>query len=281
VSGAELAERAAFQARKFRAEILVPSEAISFSQRDDHYVVGLDRGQELSARVVILAIGIQYRRLPIPNLGAYEGAGVAYATDSAREQLRPGDAAVVVGGANSAGQTALSLAADGTRTVYMIVRAGGLEHGMAGYLRDRIAAQPAIDVRLQHEVREVGGDGHLERVVIEDLAAGARATLIAGAMVVLIGAEPRTDWLAGEIALDEHGFILTGPALPSAVSSRHQWSELGRGPSILETSRPGVFAVGDVRSGSTHMVAPAVGDGGMAVRLAAEHLARTDARAQH
>jgi thioredoxin reductase (NADPH) len=277
VSGAELAERAAFQARKFRARIIVPCEAISFAERDEFHEVGFDRGDALRARVVILAIGIQYRRLPIPNLVAYEGVGVAYATDSARQQLRPGDDAVVVGGANSAGQTALSLASEG-RTVHLVVRADELERGMARYLRDRIAAEPSIEVHLRHEVKEVEGDDHLERVVVENLDTGERERLAAGAMVVLIGAEPRTDWLAGEIALDEHGFVLAGPTLGPDAGHEEPWLSLGRAPFALETSRPGVFVVGDVRSGATRMVAPAVGEGGMAVRLAHEHLTNRNLR---
>ena len=272
LSGAELAERAELKAEKFKAQIMVPREAIGLRERDGFYRVKLDDGDDLVASSVILAVGVQYRRLPIPRLADYEGLGVAYATDSARQQLRPSDAAVVIGGANSAGQTALALAEDGHQ-VHLIVRAGGLERSMARYLRDRIALEPAIHVHLQHEVRELGGDGHLERVVVEDVTTGQRQTLAAGAMVVLIGAEPRTQWLAGELALDADGFVLTGPALGPDASQREPWLALGRGPFVLETSRPGVFAVGDVRSGATRMVAPAVGEGGMAVRLAAEHLA--------
>ena len=130
---------------------------------------------------------------------------------------------------------------------------------------------------LGHEVRAVSGGEHLEQVVVEETRSGVRQTLAAGAMVVLIGAEPRTEWLAGEVALDDDGFILTGPQLGTLIN-REPWQTLGREPFLVETSRPGVFAVGDVRSGSTKMVAPAAGDGGMAVRFAGEHLARTAAR---
>jgi thioredoxin reductase (NADPH) len=131
---------------------------------------------------------------------------------------------------------------------------------------------------LGHEVRSVGGDQHLEQVIVEETSTGERQTLAAGAMVVLIGAQPPTDWLAAEIALDDAGFILTGPQLGTFLADREPWRTLGREPFLVETSRPGVFAVGDVRSGSTKMVAPAAGDGGMAVRFAGEHLARTAAR---
>jgi thioredoxin reductase (NADPH) len=149
---------------------------------------------------------------------------------------------------------------------------------MARYLRDRIAREPGVDVLLGHEVRALGGDGRLAQVVAEDTTTRERRTLQARAMVVLIGAQPRTEWLAHEIELDEQGFILTGPQLGITPSEREPWKTLGRDPFLVETSRPGVFAVGDVRSGSTKMVAPAAGDGGMAVRFAREHLARTSTR---
>jgi thioredoxin reductase (NADPH) len=273
LSGADLAERARLQATKFGAHIMVPRRAVGLTERDGFHIVAVDDGDELLAGSVILALGVQYRRLPIPRLAEYEGLGVAYAVDSAREQLRPGDDVVVVGGANSAGQAALALAED-ARRVHIVVRGDSLQHSMARYLRDRIA-DSGIDVVLGHEIREVGGDTHLERVTIENVSTGERRIIDAGALVVLIGAFPGTDWLAGAVALDEDGFVLTGPALGPDAREREPWGRLGRGPFLLETSRPGVFAVGDVRSGSTRMVAPAVGEGGMAIRFVAEHLART------
>jgi thioredoxin reductase (NADPH) len=273
LSGADLAERARVQAAKFNAHIMVPRRAISLTEQDGFHAVAVDDGDTLLARSVILALGVQYRRLSIPRLADYEGLGVAYAPDTARQQLRSGDAAIVVGGANSAGQAALALSDEG-RHVFLVVRADGLERGMASYLRERIARDARIEVLLAHEVRELAGDGHLERVTIENIHTGERRTLSAGAMIVLIGAMPRTDWLAGQIALDKEGYVLTGPTLGPNMREREPWNALGRDPFLLETSRPGVFAVGDVRSGSTKMVAPAVGEGGMAVRFAAEHLAR-------
>jgi len=277
VSGAELAERARLQAKKFGVNISVPCRAVGLGERDGFHVVKVDSGAELRAGVVVLALGVQYRRLPIDGLADYEGAGVTYAVDVARGELAPRQSAVVVGGANSAGQAALTLAEDGHH-VFLVVRAGALEAGMARYLRDRIARNPAIDVLLGHEVRAVNGNGHLAGVTVGDTDSGKLRTLEAGAMVVLIGAEPNTGWLAGETELDEDGFILTGPQLGSLLVQREPWKTLRREPFLVETSRPGVFAVGDVRSGSTKMVAPAAGDGGMAVRFAGEHLARTSAR---
>jgi thioredoxin reductase (NADPH) len=272
VSGAELASRAQLQAAKFGAEILVPSRAVRLGERDGFHVVALEDGDELVARGVILALGVHYRRLPISHLADYDGRGVVYAVDVARAWLGPADPAVVVGGANSAGQAALTLAEEGRR-VFLVVRATSLEAGMARYLRERIAADPAVEVMLGSEVRALDGDGRLERVTVENGRTGAHRTLEARAMVVLIGAEPPTEWLAGELALDDHGFILTGPALGRGLGQREPWRTLGREPYLVETSRPGVFAVGDVRSGSTKMVAPAAGEGGMAVRFLGEHLA--------
>jgi thioredoxin reductase (NADPH) len=274
VSGAELAERAQLQAAKFGAEMIVPCRAVGLGERDGFHVVALDDGGELLARSVILALGVQYRRLPIPRLADFEGAGVAYAVDVARAQLEPGEAVVVVGGANSAGQAALTLAEEGHH-VFLVVRGQALEAGMARYLRERIARDAAVEVMLAHEVRALAGEGRLEHVVVEHTGTGERRSVDAGAMVVLIGAQPSTEWLAGQLALDDDGFILTGPALGIGLGPREPWRTLGRMPFLVESSRPGVFAVGDVRSGSTKMVAPAAGDGGMAVRFVGEHLART------
>jgi thioredoxin reductase (NADPH) len=277
VSGGELAERSRLQAEKFGVEISVPSRAVELGERDGFHLLILDRGEELLARTVVLALGVQYRRLPVDGLVALEGAGVAYAVEIARTELAPGQSAVVVGGANWAGQAALTLAEDGHH-VFLVVRADALEAGMARYLRERIASDPAVEVLLGHEVTAVSGDGRLDRVDVVQTSSGERRTLTAAAMVVLIGAQPRTEWLPAEIELDQDGFILTGPQLGTALTQRQPWKALGREPFLVETSRPGVFAVGDVRSGSTKMVAPAAGDGGMAVRFAAEHLARVSAR---
>jgi thioredoxin reductase (NADPH) len=276
ISGAELAERGRIQADKFGAHFLIPRSAVGLAERNGYHLIELDGGDELLARVVVLALGVQYRRLSIPGLADYEGLGVSYATDSAREQLRPGDDAVVVGGANSAGQAALALAEDG-RHVYLVAREQSVARTMAAYLRDRIAREPAVEVLLGHEVRRIGGDDHLEQVEVQRTASGERRTLVAGALVVLIGATPHTDWLQAKITLDPDGSILTGTALGNGLRNQEPWKQLDRDPFLLETSIPGVFAVGDVRSGGTRMAAPAVGEGGMAVRLAAEHLARTSA----
>jgi thioredoxin reductase (NADPH) len=273
LSGSDLAERARLQAIKFGAHIMVPRRAIGLTEREGYHVVTLEGNEELFAASVILALGVQYRRLPIPRLAEYEGIGVAYAVESAREQLRENDAVVVVGGANSAGQAALALAED-RRKVHLVVRGDSLERSMARYLRDRIAAN-GLDVLFAHEVHQLAGNTHLEQVIVQNISTGEQRTIDAGALLVLIGAAPRTDWLAGAIALDAEGYVLTGPSLPVAVSHQEPWAHLERAPFLVETSRPGVFAVGDVRSGSTRMVASAVGEGGMAVRFVSEYLAHT------
>jgi thioredoxin reductase (NADPH) len=149
---------------------------------------------------------------------------------------------------------------------------------MARYLRDRIAGDVADLVTADDLDRRVAGDGGLEEVTVQDIAGGSVRTLSVRAMVVLIGAQPRTEWLAGQLTLDEEGYIVTGPGLGNGLGQAEPWRTLGREPFLVETSRPGVFAIGDVRSGSTKMVAPATGDGGMAARFAAEHLARTAPR---
>jgi thioredoxin reductase (NADPH) len=277
ISGADLAERSRLQATKFGARIIVPCRAVGLAERDGFHVVALEGGDELIARTVILAMGVHYRRLPVPRIAAYEGLGVAYAADAVREQIGPRDGVIVVGGANSAGQAALSLAEEGRR-VHLVVRAASLAVGMARYLRDRIGATADIEVLPEHEVHELAGEHHLEAVLVQNARTGEMRRIAAGGMIVLIGATPMTDWLDAEIALDAEGFVLTGPQLGRDLRDREPWTGLRRGPYLVETSRPGVFAVGDVRSGSTKMVAPAVGDGGMAVRFAAEHLARTTAR---
>jgi thioredoxin reductase (NADPH) len=273
ISGADLAERSRLQATKFGARIIAPCRAVGLTERDGYHVVALDSGDELIARTIILATGVQYRRLPVPRIAEYEGLGVAYAADAVREQIGPRDNVVVVGGANSAGQAALSLVEEG-RHVHLVVRGGNLAAGMARYLRDRISGTSDVEVLLQHEVRELLGEHRLEAVLVKDVGTGEVRRIAAGGMIVLIGAIPKTDWLAADIALDAEGFVLTGPQLGRDLRDREPWTGLGRGPYLVETGRPGVFAVGDVRSGSTKMVAPAVGEGGMAVRFAAEHLAR-------
>jgi thioredoxin reductase (NADPH) len=260
ISGTELAERATLQARKFGAELTVPAEAAELERRDGHYLVRLADGQELPARTVVIATGARYCKLPVSRLEEFEGNSVYYAATLSEAILCTGDPVLVVGGGNSAGQAAVFLARHAAN-VRLLVREDDLGRNMSRYLADRVERSPAIEVMLRTEVRELVGDGALEAVVVENNRTGERRTLDARALFVFIGAEPHTRWLADQIALDNRGFVLTGPD----AATRRDGD--GRPPLPLETSLPGVLAAGDVRSGSIKRVASAVGEGAMAVRL--------------
>jgi thioredoxin reductase (NADPH) len=227
---------------------------------------------------VIIATGVAYRQLDAAGLDRFEGAGVFYTPLAAQDQILPGEPVVIVGGGNSAGQAATWLADHG-HPVTIVIRGEGLAASMSQYLIDRIIRQAAITILSRCAVREADGAERLERVTIEDLATSARRTLAAAALFVLIGAEAHTQWLAEAIELDSHGFIVTGPDLSRQARTTPAWDKLARDPYLLETSLPGVFAAGDVRSNSVKRVASAVGEGSIAIRFASEHLARRTAQA--
>ena len=273
VSGREFAERALLQVLRFGARLLVPSTAAGLARRGDDYVIRLDGGGELAARTVIIATGVTYRQLDAAGLDRFEGTGVFYTPLAAQDRVMPGDPVVIVGGGNSAGQAGIWLADHG-HPVTVVIRGGGLAASMSQYLIDRIAGHSAITVMSRSAVREVDGAGRLERVTVEDLTTSARRTVPAAALFVLIGAEPHTQWLAESVILDSHGFIVTGPDLSGQARNAPAWEELGRDPYLLEASLPGVFAVGDVRSGSVKRVASAAGEGSIAIRFVGEHLGR-------
>ena len=268
ISGAELAERATIQAEKFGARISVPAEAASLSEADGHYIVALDDGEQVVARTVVIATGVRYRKLDVPRIEEFEAASVYYAATLMEARLCTGDPVAVVGGGNSAGQATLFLARY-ANPVHLIVREGDLAENMSRYLIDRIERSPAVQVHVHTEVRELIGEyGVLDGVVVEDNQSGERSRLDARMLFVFIGAQPHTLWLADQVALDERGFILTGP---QAVRNGNAGEDGGQ-PLPLETNLPGVLAVGDVRSGSIKRVASAVGEGAMAVRMVFEHL---------
>jgi thioredoxin reductase (NADPH) len=273
LSGAELAERALLQADKFGAHLRVPCRAVRLAEQEGYHLVGVDDGSEMAARSVIIASGVQYRRLEVPHLADFEGVGVAYTSAGVEEQLDPGDSAVVVGGANSAGQAALSLTARGHR-VYLVIREADVVTSMARYLIDRIEREGAIEVIYHSEVVRVDGRRHLEGVTIQDNRDRSRRSLQARAMFILIGAEPHTQWLQDAVRLDPGGYVVSGQNLDRRTSDQASWQALARQPYLLETSRPGVFVAGDVRSGSVKRVATAAGEGSMAVRFAQEYLLR-------
>ena len=270
VSGAELTDRAVLQAKKFGAQLGVPARATSLDRRADHFAIGFEDGEELRARAVVVATGVQYRRLPIPRLEELEGTSVYYAATLMEAQLCRGDPVVVVGGGNSAGQAALFLTGF-AENVRLVVREPELTVNMSRYLADRIERNPSIEVHLHSEVRELCGREALEAVVVEDDRTGEREKLPAKALFVFIGAQPHTRWLGDKVRLDSGGYILTGPdAVDPAASSSADGDEWT--PLMLETSLPGVFAAGDVRSGSIKRVASAVGEGSIAIRMVHERV---------
>jgi thioredoxin reductase (NADPH) len=256
VSGGELADRAVVQARRFGAEFTIPGEACSLELADGCHVVRLADGVELSAHAVVLATGAKYRRLEAPGLEHLEAPSVYYAATESEAQLCRGDPVTVVGGGNSAGQAAVFLSRRAS-AVHLVIRHGDLYRDMSRYLADRVLRAPTITVWRESEVAELRGDDALESVVIHDLVADGTQAVDTTALFVLIGAVPHTAWLKDQIPLDDHGFVLTGPPT---------------GSGMLETGRPGIFAAGDVRSGSVKRVASAVGEGAIAVRLVHEHL---------
>jgi thioredoxin reductase (NADPH) len=273
VSGEEFAERSLVQALRFGTTLLVPKTATGLTRHGNDYVIRLEGGDELAARTVVIATGVAYRQLDAAGLDRFDGTGVFYTPLDGRDQIMPGDAVVIVGGGNSAGQAATSLADNG-HPVTIVIRGEGLAASMSQYLIDRVTRHPAITIMSRSAVREADGTGRLERVTVEDLTTSARRTLATAALFVLIGAEAHTQWLAESIELDSHGFIITGPDLSGQARTAPAWAKLGRDPYLLETSLPGVFAAGDVRSGSAKRVASAVGEGSIAIRFANEHLSR-------
>jgi thioredoxin reductase (NADPH) len=264
ISGAELADRAVLQAEKFGARFAVPAEATAIAQDSGYYRVHLADGTSLTSTSVVIATGVRYRRLDVPRLDYFEKVSVYYAASQAEALMCRGDPVAIIGGGNSAGQAAIFLSTHATR-IALIVREHDLSEHMSRYLIDQVTRLPNVQVIVDSEVRELHGDQALEAITVVGTPAGTRRVLPARALFVFIGAEPCTDWLGGLVDLDDHGFVRTGAGALAAAGGRD-----GTGPLPLETNRPGVFAVGDVRSGSAKRVAAAVGEGAMAIRLAFE-----------
>jgi thioredoxin reductase (NADPH) len=263
ISGQELAGRAYAQAQKFGAEVMIAKAAAELTCEREAYGVRLDDDATIPARTVILATGARYRRPSLANLGQFEGAGVYYnATFMEEAQLGDGDEVIVVGGANSAGQAAIFLAHTGRR-VHMLVRSSSLSESMSRYLVRRIEETRTIQIRTKTEIVALEGDGHLERVQWRD-GTGAVTSHDVRHVFLMTGAEANTGWLKGRVSLDAKGFVKTGPDLSQEDLAAAQWP-LERAPYLLETSLPGVFAVGDVRCGNIKRVASAVGEGSIAI----------------
>ena len=257
ISGGDLAFRAQVQAVKFGARIAAPRRATALEADGDRWCLRLENDEDITARAVILACGVQWRKLPLPRLAEFEGSGVYYAATELEARFCRDTNAVIVGGGNSAGQAAMFMSRYAACT-YVVVRGDGLAETMSAYLSERIASDDRIELLTHTEVVELHGEEHLERLILEDNETGERRELECRAMFSMIGAEPNTHWLEGAVELDDHGFVLTG----------HEVGAHG-----MSTSAAGVFAVGDLRSGSVKRVASAVGEGSVVVSAVHAYLA--------
>jgi thioredoxin reductase (NADPH) len=262
ISGQELAARAHNQAHKFGTDILIAKATWLICDRKP-YVVELESGARISTRTVLIATGAQYRKLPLENLSRFEGAGVYYGATFVEAQLCGGEEVIVVGGGNSAGHAAVFLAQTAKR-VYMLVRSNSLAASMSRYLIRRIENNPTIVFRPQTEIVALEGGDHLESVRWKNNQMAQTEEHKIRHVFVMTGADPNTHWLDGCVALDDKGFIKTGPDLSPENLTDARWP-LTRQPYLLETSLPGIFAVGDVRGGSIKRVASAVGEGSIAI----------------
>lgn len=267
ISGGELANRAILQAQKFGTQFSSPSRVARVEFENEHAVVWLDDGERVSTRCLLIATGAEYRKLDVPQREQFEGLGVYYAATPTELQLCRGSEVVVVGGGNSAGQAVMYLS-EQTPRVYLLLRGGGLRKHMSSYLADRIESADNIEVLSEAEICRMLGDQRLEAVEIKNSRTGETHTVQTSAVFTFIGAIPCTEWLPAQIETDAKGFVKTG----RLVSSSPHWTA-DREPFYLETSRPGIFAAGDVRLGSTKRVASAVGEGAMAVQFIHEYLA--------
>ena len=271
VSGGQLAERARRQAGKFGAELLLARDVVGLEAHGPKRVLSLDDGSRIAAHAVVLATGVSYRSLGVPGCEGLTGRGVYYGS-ALTEAAECADREVyVVGGANSAGQAAVFFARYAS-AVHLLVRGPSLEDSMSHYLVEQLAGVPNIEVHTCTTVAEAHGDGHLERLTLQDARSGERWTVDTGHLFVFIGGAPRTDWLDGTVVRDERGFLPTGPNLLVDGRRPAGWAP-DRDPWFLETSVPGVFVAGDARSDSVKRVASAVGEGAMAVTLVHRYLA--------
>jgi thioredoxin reductase (NADPH) len=268
LSGGDLARRGLTQARRLGAEILTPQQVTALRVEDGYKILTLVNGDQVNARALLLSSGVSYRRLDAPGVEQFTGAGIYYGAALSEAASVAGEDIHIVGGANSAGQAAVFFSAH-ARTVTILVRGDSLEDAMSQYLVERIHATANIKVAVRSEVARAGGTDRLRSITIRDVKTGEQQTVPATAMFIFIGASPRTDWLDGVVARDEHGFILTGPDLD--VPDLKGWSA-DRHPYLLEGSVPGVFAAGDVRHGSVKRVASAVGEGSVAVMFIHHYL---------
>ena len=272
ISGKDLTTNALVQAQRFGARITVPCLVRSLGLDGGDRVVTLADGTRLRTRCVLVASGVAYRKLDVPRFADFEGAGIYYAATEMEARLCRGEEAVVVGGGNSAGQAVVFLAR-ASRHVHLVVRGPDLDASMSRYLIDRLQAMENVTIHLGTQVAGLEGNGRLSAVRVRDTS-GKELTVETGALFLFIGADPNTSWLRNCVSLDKNGFVLTGPALPPDVTDNERWHLAGRAPFLLETSLPGVFAAGDVRSGSVKRVAAAVGEGSQSVSFVHAHIQR-------
>jgi thioredoxin reductase (NADPH) len=266
ITGGDLAGRAIVQANKFGAHLSVPASVTHLAFEESYPIVRIDGGESLVTKCLLIATGVDYRRLGVPGCDRLEGRGVYYAATMAEAQLCEGDIVLVVGGGNSAGQAAVFLAGY-ARQVLLLIRGDDLYKNMSSYLAHRIEETANIELLRNTTIQRMEGDDHLGSVAILNSGTREERTVETPAVFSFIGAVPRTDWLPDAIERDSKGFVRTGPD----VAQSPHWTDR-RPPLLLETSRAGVFAAGDVRSGSAKRVASAVGEGAMAVMLVHEYL---------
>ncbi|RZK87459.1 MAG: thioredoxin-disulfide reductase, partial [Methylobacterium sp.] len=251
ISGADLVWRGEVQAMKFGTRFAMPRRVAKLERLEDgDFCATFENGQRVRGRTVVVATGVQYRRLPIDRLEAFEGAGVYYAATDIEARYCRNAETVVIGGGNSAGQAAMFLSRS-ARHVRLVVRGQSLAASMSQYLSSRLEADPAITIEYGSEVSALHGNDRLEAVSVRSVADGTVRLVVTCAVFVMVGAAPNTRWLSGLIALDDHGFVLTGEAVGAT--------------SPYATSHPGIFAVGDVRAGSVKRVASSVGEGSVVI----------------
>jgi len=272
LSGGDLARRAVVQAQRFGVEILSPQEATAARIEGPYRIIKLADGNEISCHALMIATGVQWRRLEAPGIDRLQGAGVYYGGGATEALSCKGEMVYVVGGANSAGQAAMNFSKYAEKVV-ILVRGSSLASTMSQYLIDQIKATPNIQLWAHASVAEVHGETHLEEVSVLCSDTNKVERVPASAMFIFIGALPRTDWLAGLVERDERGFILTGPDLMHGGQRPKGW-EPDRDPFLLETNVPGIFAVGDVRHGSVKRVASGVGEGSVAVQFIHQYLSK-------
>jgi len=272
LSGRDLARRAVVQAQRFGVEILSPQEARSVRTEGPYRIIEMADGSRVSCHALLLATGVQWRNLGVPGEERLQGAGVYYGGGMTEAISCKGETVYVVGGANSAGQAAINFAAHAAKVI-MLIRRESLASTMSQYLIDQIKKTPNIEVWPNIEVSEVHGDQHLEELTLLCSTSNTQQRVPAKSLYIYIGALPRTDWLGDLVLRDDRGFILSGQDLVHDGKRPHGWT-LDRDPSLLETSVPGIFVVGDVRHGSVKRVASGVGEGAVAIQFVHQYLAK-------